>query len=101
MSHDFTYQDIKICEKVFVTCCCLHNFLLDVMEWSTVQVGRGYPISDDGIWLSGNLNNVDDSIEHALSIKFGLRRDKLVKHLKVFKEKGNASRMAMDESLFY
>jgi hypothetical protein len=101
LSHDFTYQDIKICEKVFVTCCCLHNFLLDLMGRSTVRVGRGYSIADDGIWLSGNLNNVDDSIEHALSIKFGLRRDKLVKHLKVFKEKGIVKRMATDKSLFY
>ncbi len=101
LSHSFTYQDIKICEKVFVTCCCLHNFLLDLMERSTVQVGCGYPIGDDGIWLSGNLNNVDDSCEDALSIKFGLHRDKLAKHLKVFKEKGIATRMATDKSLFY
>ncbi len=36
LSHGFTYQDIKICEKIFVTCCCLHNFLLDLMDWSTV-----------------------------------------------------------------
>ena len=84
-----------------MTCCCLHNFLLDVMERSTVRVGCGYPICDDGIWLSGNSSNVDDSCEDALSIKFGLRRDKLVKHLKVFKEKGIVKRMATDKSLFY
>ena len=101
LSHSFTYQDIKICEKVFVTCCCLHNFLLDLMEQSTVRVGRGYPIGDDRIWLSGNSNHVDDSCEHVLSIKFGLHRDKLAKHLKVFKEEGMATRMATDESLFY
>jgi hypothetical protein len=52
------------------------------------------------MWLSGNSNNVDDSFEHALSIKFGVRRDKLAKHLKVFKEKGLARRMGTDESLF-
>ena len=50
--------------------------------------------------MSGNSNNVDDSFEHALSLKFGVRRDKLAKHLKVFKEKGLARRMGTDESLF-
>ena len=100
LSHGFTYRDINICEKIFVTCCCLHNFLLDLMDRSTVRVGRGYPIGDDGMWLSGNSNNVDDSCDRELSIKFGMRRDKLAKHLKVFKEQGLARRIGTDESLF-
>ena len=83
-----------------MTCCCLHNFLLDLMDRSTVRVGRGYPIGDDGMWLSGNSNNVDDSCDRELSIKFGMRRDKLAKHLKVFKEQGLARRIGTDESLF-
>jgi hypothetical protein len=100
LSHGFTHRDINICEKIFVTCCCLHNFLLDLMDRSTVRVGRGYPIGDDGMWLSGNSNNVDDSCDRELSIKFGMRRDKLAKHLKVFKEQGLARRIGTDESLF-
>ncbi len=87
LSNGFTYHDIKICEKVFITCCVLHNFLLDLMERTNVRVGRGYPIGDDGLWLDGHTNNVDSCLR-LLSIQFGLRRDKLAKHLKVFKEKG-------------
>jgi hypothetical protein len=31
LRHDygFHYRDINICEKIFVACCCLNNFLLD------------------------------------------------------------------------
>ncbi len=81
-----------------MTCCCLHNFLLDLMDRTTVRVGRGYPIGEDGIWLSGHSNNINETCERALSIKFGMRRGKLATHLMVFKEKGMAE---TDESLFH
>ena len=48
------YRDIKKCEKIFVTCCCLHKFLVDIMEWKVKRVQRGGPIDQhDGLWLEG------------------------------------------------
>ena len=87
LANGFPYHNIKVCEKVFVTCCILHNFLLDLMERNNVRVEHGYPIGDDGLWLDGHTNNVDDC-SRMLAIKFALQRDKLAKHLKVFKKKG-------------
>ena len=64
------YRDIQTCEKVFITCCCLNNFLLDLMERTNVTVGRGAPIGDDGIWLDGHTTFYSaDSSELALSKK--------------------------------
>jgi hypothetical protein len=42
LNNGFKYRDINICEKIFINCCCLHNFFLDLMEQNTVRVGRGY-----------------------------------------------------------
>ncbi len=87
LGNGFPYLDIKVCEKMFVICCILHNFLLDLIERNNVRVGHGYPIGDDGLWPDGHTNNVDDCLR-MLAIKFALQRDKLAKHLKVFKKKG-------------
>ena len=72
LSNGFLYHDIKICEKVFITFCVLHNFLLDLMDWNNVRVGHGYTIGDNGLWLDGHTNNVDDC-SRLLSTKFVLR----------------------------
>jgi hypothetical protein len=57
LNDGFYYHDINTCEKIFVTCCCLNNFLVDLMERTNVGVGRGVPIGDDGIWLDGHTTN--------------------------------------------
>jgi hypothetical protein len=51
---------VNKCEKVFVTCCWLNNFLFDLMEQTNVRVGRGAPIGGDCIWLSGPTDVEDD-----------------------------------------
>ena len=91
LNDGFYYRDINTCEKIFVTCCCLNNFLLDLMERNNVRVGRGGPIGDDGIWLDGHISNYSTSTstsEMALSRKFAKRRSLLAKHLHVFRQKG-------------
>ena len=35
------FLDIDVCNKVFMTCCCLNNFLLNLMERHNIRVGRG------------------------------------------------------------
>ncbi len=33
LNHGFKHGDIVKCEQFFITCCVLHNFLLDLMVW--------------------------------------------------------------------
>jgi len=88
LNNGFYYRDIQTCEKIFVTCCCLNNFLVDLMERSDVRVGWGVPIGDDGIWLDGHTTNIStDTSEFALSKQFAKRRSLLAKHLYVFRQK--------------
>ncbi len=51
LNNGLNYQDIGNCNKIFVTCCWLHNFLLDFMERNDVRVGSGGPLVGNGIWL--------------------------------------------------
>ena len=105
LSNGFFHWRINICSNIFLTCCWLNNFLLDdVMERSNVRIGRGAPIDDDGIWLSGLTSEErlrvemdedgDDEIEdysdedRELSQAFLQRRQLLVKHLHIFRQKG-------------
>jgi len=87
LNHGFKHRDIVKCEHIFITCCVLHNFLLDLMVRNQVRVGRGYPIGNDGLWLSGHTVNVDNNRQ--LSIQLGTRRKLLANHLRVFKKKIN------------
>ena len=70
------------------------------MERSNVRVGRGAPIDDDGIWLSGmtekewdeeeEKDNEDEEEEsgRVISQAFLQRWQLLVKHLHIFLPKG-------------
>lgn len=80
------FRDIKVCEKIFVTCCCLHNFLLDQRDYSLIRVGRGRPMGGDGIWLDGHTEHLGTANESVLSIQFSKRRSLLAAHLKVFRQ---------------
>jgi hypothetical protein len=97
---------MEVCSNIFITCCWLNNFLLeDVMERSNDRVGRGAPIGDDGIWLSGmteeekqqqeemDEEDKEESEEESeedreLSQAFLQRRGLLVTHLHLFCKKG-------------
>ena len=89
LNNGLNYCDINICKKIFVTCCCLNNFLLNQMERNIVQVGRGVPIGDDGIWLVGHTTmSTDMSALVLLSKNFAQRHALLANHLTVFRQKG-------------
>ncbi len=53
LNNGLKYRDMKVCKKIFVVCCCLHNFLLEQREIGSPKVGRSRPIGDDGILLVG------------------------------------------------
>ncbi len=88
LNNGLMYCDITVCDQNFVTCCCLHNFLLDVMvRERNMRVGWGYPIGADGLWLDGN-TLVEEETERHLATRFGQRRSLLATHLQVFCQKG-------------
>jgi len=92
LNNGFYYRDIVTCEKIFVTCCCLHNFLLDLMERVDVRIGRGRPLHGDFIWLDVDhtlQNNNSNLNDQNLAFKFGNRRVLLSKHLRYIRNKGN------------
>ena len=91
LNHGFKHWNIEKCNTIFIfiACCVLHNFLLNLMVCNHVRAGRGYPIDNDGLWLSGHTVNVDNNASHRfLSIQFGMRRKLLANHLCTFQRKG-------------
>jgi hypothetical protein len=92
LNNGFFHREMEICEKIFITCCWLNNFLmLDVMERTNVRVGHGAPISVDGIWLSGTTEVEPEATEENdrnLSVQFLHRRSLFVDHLHLFLKKG-------------
>jgi hypothetical protein len=89
LNHGFKFCKMEQCEKIFIACCILLNFLPDMRVWNNVRVGCGYPIGNNGVWLDGHTVNVDtNASERFLSIQFGKRRSLLAKHLCVFCKKG-------------
>ena len=85
----FKQRDIVKCEQIFIACCVLHNFLLDLMVRNHVRAGCGYPINNDRLWLDGHTVYVDNNAtDRLLLIQFGMRRQLLVNHLRVFRKEG-------------
>ncbi len=88
LNNGFFYRQVKVCEKFFVMCCWLHNFLLDLMDRTNINLSRGAPIGNDGLWLSGPSDSeppADESKnDRILSEQFSHRRAQLVHHLHMF-----------------
>jgi hypothetical protein len=89
LNSSMLFRDIGVCEKIFVACCCLHNFLLEVIECNDVRIGRGAPLGNDCMWLDGHTTPPDvrksDQID---AIRFGWRRTRLATHLREHRDKG-------------
>lgn len=95
LDHGFKFRSMAICEKIFYTCCCLHNEMLDMMESRTTRyrVLRGLANETDGMWLSDGCDGVQYSLEEEtdndynrkqkrlLAIKWAERRRRLAEHL--------------------
>ena len=92
LDHGFKFRSLEICEKVFFTCCCLHNEMLDMMESRSnrYRVGRGLEAIGQGMWLGDGEDNLQFEMEvdnqvtdskRILASKWQLRRRKLAEHL--------------------
>ena len=87
LNNGFQFRDIGDCNKIFITCCCLHNYLLDIMEWNDVHVGWGRPFDGDGIWLDRHTDLPSDRSDRLLLFKFSQWCTILAKHLYVSQDK--------------
>jgi len=96
LNNGFYQHDIKHCEKIFITCCVLNNYLSDLMERSQVRVGRGAPDAGDGIWLSGPRYVDPEEMDRLMSVKFTRRRSLLVKHLYVARKNGRVTSVRLN-----
>ena len=86
LKHGLKFRDIKVCEKIFVSCAVLHLLMLD----ETVRgdrgdpVPRGHPLAGDGMWIEGPADFMEeeggiDSLT-TLARQWGQRRKRLVYH---------------------
>ena len=61
---------------------------MDFTSVCYIWIGRGGPMGDDGLWLSGQ-NTIDaEETDRVLSTQFIQRRNLLVKHLHYYRQKG-------------
>ncbi len=82
LNNGMMFRDIVVCKKIFVTCCCLHNFLLDLMECNDVCIGRGATLGEDGVWLDGHTTPLSDGASDRMdAFWFGQHRALLAMHL--------------------
>ena len=93
LDYGFNHCNIKTCSDIFVTCCCLHNIGLEIMERMAKppRVGRGMPSGTDGIWLGNPLDLMkrEESSDRILATQWSERRWRLAEHLRVWKRRGN------------
>ena len=75
------FRSIFVCEKIFVTCCILHNMMLSEMQRDTsYRVGVGF--GNDGMWMEGATEEQDLLLsERALGVAWDHRMNNLVDHL--------------------
>ncbi len=81
LNNGLEYHDMKVCKKIFVVCCCLHNFLLEQSEIGSPKVGHGRPIGDNSVFLDGHTELPGTASNTGLSVQFGKRRKLLATHL--------------------
>ena len=94
LDYEFRFRNMEMCANIFVTCCCLHNEMLDMMvrDLNPPRVGRGMPIGTDGIWIGSpnDLMCVDAELTNLeLALNWQERKLLLANHLKVWKSKGS------------
>jgi len=87
------FRSMAVCEKIFFTCCCLHNEMLDMMESHTTRyrVLRGLANQTDGMWLSDGCDDMQLMMEfdaneppesqRQLAMQWAARRRRLADHL--------------------
>ena len=104
MDRGFKHRDIKVCQDVFMTCCVLHNMMLDKMEREEAppRIGRGCHMPYDGMWLEGPsavgpTTGKRTQQDKEMSMDFHRRRNILADHIRVWKSKCKSGEIVPDE----
>jgi hypothetical protein len=68
LDNGFKFHSMAICKKIFYTCCCLNNEMLDMMESRTNQyhVLPGLANQTEGMWLADNTKTLLEFIKKLL-----------------------------------
>jgi hypothetical protein len=88
LDHGLKFRNLRICEKIFTTCCILHNMMLDEVEARPYRVNRGNaPHPADGVWIEGPSDMMEEGMyDRAESTMWGRRRRILVDHFSFLKQ---------------
>jgi hypothetical protein len=103
LDYRFRHRSMRTCSEIFITCCCLHNIMLDMMERMAMplRVGRGMPTGTDGIWLGNptDLMQIEQQTDRELALQWSNCRWRLAEHLKVWNRTANIRNMQQQEEL--
>jgi hypothetical protein len=81
LNNKMKFRDIAVCKKIFITCCCLHICLLDLIERNDAHVGHGALLGEDGFWSDGHTTPPsDDASDRMDAFWFGQCRTLLAMH---------------------
>ena len=87
--NDYLTWPTTICPHTHFDSTTLEGFFLTNLERHNVRVGRGGPLENDGIWLSGNTaTDHDVETNTILASKFVRRCAILAMHLRVLRDIG-------------
>ncbi len=79
------FRDIKVCNRIFATCCILHNIMLkDVQsEMNPDRIHRGLSVDESGLWLEGasDIPAPTTGNDRLLARRWEKRRNALLEHL--------------------
>ena len=86
LEYGIRFWDIRLCKKLFVVCCILHNMVLDDSETrgNMVRVGCGSPVKRDAIWLGNETNQPCAPRSHSESVaavEWTKGRNELLEHV--------------------
>ncbi len=87
--HRLHYRNIRKCENIFVSCSCVNNFLIYIMETNIQQCHLGGSIDiNDGMRLDRHTPNNPKNSGRSLEYRFSSRSRILSNHLHVFWQRG-------------
>ena len=90
LDYGLRFRSMATCENVFVTCCILHNMMLDEMDrdQNAPRAQHGQPLPGEGLWIRGpGAPPTYDPAESDLAHKWGKRRMNLARHLEYVKRR--------------
>lgn len=99
LDYGIRFRDIKVADKIFVTCCILHNMMLSEVQReynnsnNRPRIGRGCPIDGSAMWLEGPTEAPPmPPSDRAEATRWGIRRKALVDHYQHLQQSAKRTR---------